>query len=295
MRVLADRRSFTLDLGHHVAELVLYYRRSQSYELIVGGIPQSRVSLAYPELLDYPYVRHIARMLDAAAPAGAPLRTVHLGAGALTLPRYLAATRPGSPQLVVEYERALGEAVLAALPLPDGADVTMLWGDARSLAESAPTATGWADVPFTVVDLWDAARVSAHVSSVEFYSAVARRMSRGGVMAVNLLDGGGFSYARGQAASLASLFEHVAVVLDTEPFGHPPIDNVVVFASDSPIAVAEHPELLDDNDNDPDDPAGSRPTVLSGAELERWVGDAALVTDATATDSPDPDAAELPG
>jgi hypothetical protein len=279
----ADRRTFTLDLATHRAELVLYYRKSQSYELIVGGIPQSRVSLAYPELLDYPYVRHIARMLDAAAPAGEPLRVVHLGAGALTLPRYLAATRPGSPQIVVEYERALGEAVLEALPLPAGADVTMLWGDARELA-----AEGWPEAPFTIVDLWDAARVSAHVSSAEFYALVAQRMSPGGVMAVNLLDGGAFEYARGQAATLAELFENVAVVLDTQPYGHPPVDNVVVFASDSPLAVAAHPELLDDNDNDEDDPAGTRPTVLSGADLTRWIAGAPPVTDATAVDSPDP-------
>jgi hypothetical protein len=284
----ADRRAFTLDLAHHRAELVPYYRKSQSYELIVGGIPQSRVSLAYPELLDYPYVRHIARMLDAAAPAGTPLRTVHLGGGALTLPRYVAATRPESAQLVVEFERALGEAVLEALPLPEGADVTMLWGDARELAATAGAETGWHDVPFTIVDLWDAARVSAHVSSAEFYALVAARMSPGGVMAVNLLDGGSFEYARGQAATLATLFGHVAVVLDTEPFGHPPVDNVVVFASDSPIAVAAHPELLDDNDNDDDDPAGPRPTVLNGAELAAWVDGASRVTDATAVDSPDP-------
>ncbi|WP_382304136.1 spermidine synthase [Herbiconiux sp. UC225_62] len=284
----ADRRAFSLDLAHHRAELVLYYRKSQSYELIVGGIPQSRVSLAYPELLDYPYVRHIARMLDAAAPAGEPLRTVHLGAGALTLPRYVAATRPGSPQIVVEYERALGEAVLQALPLPEGADVTMLWGDARQLAASPPADVGWDNIPFTIVDLWDAARVSAHVSSSEFYALVAKRMSPGGVLAVNLLDGGAFEYARGQAATLAALFGNVAVVLDTRPYGHPPVDNVVVFASDSSLAVAEHPDLLDDNDNDEDDPAGPRPTVLSGAELTRWVDEAAPVTDATAVDSPDP-------
>ncbi|MFB2597178.1 spermidine synthase [Herbiconiux sp. P17] len=290
----ADRRAFSLDLAHHRAELVLYYRKSQSYELIVGGIPQSRVSLSYPELLDYPYVRHIARMMDAAAPTGEPLRAVHLGAGALTLPRYLAVSRPGSPQIVVEYERALGEAVLGALPLPAGADVTMLWGDARELAASSSADVSWHDVPFTIVDLWDAARVSAHVSSFEFYTLVAKRMSRAGVMAVNLLDGGAFDYARGQAATLATLFEHVAVVLDTEPFGHPPIDNVVVFASDAPLAVASHPELLDDNDNDEDDPAGPRPTVLSGADLTRWIADAAPVTDATAVDSPDPSDPRFP-
>ncbi|MDO9395631.1 MAG: fused MFS/spermidine synthase [Herbiconiux sp.] len=283
---MAGRRSsFSLELSRHRAKLVLTDRRTESYELSVGGIPQSTVSLRFPELLDYPYVRHIARVIDAAAPPGEPLRLVHLGAGALTLPRYAAATRPGSPQLVVEFEPALYEAVVAALPLPAGSDIRMLAGDARALAEQSPNAEGWHDAAVTVVDLWDAARIAARVASAEFYGAVAGRMAPGGVMAVNLLDGGSFEWARGQAATLASLRPHVAVVLDSEPGGAwPEPDNVVVLASDAPLAVVAHPELLDDPDAEE-----PRPHILSGARLTEWIAGAAVVTDATAVDSPDPD------
>ena len=41
-------------------------------------------------------------MADLAFPPGEPLRVLHLGGGALTLPRYLQHTRPASRQLVAD-------------------------------------------------------------------------------------------------------------------------------------------------------------------------------------------------
>lgn len=252
---------------------------SRSFELSVGGIPQSVVSLEDPRRLAYPYIRHVARMIDAAAPGGTPLRVAHLGAGGLTLPRYVAVTRPGSRQIVVEFEREVLDAVLEALPLPEPNDIQVLYGDAREIA-SDPVASPWQDSAFTVVDLWDAAIIRAHVASREFYALVAARAAVGGVVAVNLLDGHPFDYARRQAATLAGLFAHVAVVLDFEPEDDEgPLGNVVVVASDAPLAVTERPELLGE----------PRPHVLHGPELERWIGGAVPMTDADATDSPDPD------
>ena len=63
--------------------------------LLIDGVPQSHVDLEDPGYLDFEYVRRIGHVIDEAAPAGQPLRVLHLGAGALTLARYVAATRPG--------------------------------------------------------------------------------------------------------------------------------------------------------------------------------------------------------
>jgi spermidine synthase len=48
------------------------------------------------------------------------VHALHLGGGALTLPRYLAHTRPGSRQLVAEVDDALTDLVREHLPLPPG-------------------------------------------------------------------------------------------------------------------------------------------------------------------------------
>lgn len=296
---------FSLMLDDRRAKLMQSKRRPGRYELSVDGIPQSVVSLTEPTDLEYEYTQHIARAMDAAAEPGAPLFTVHLGAGALTLARYVEATRTGSPQLVVEFEPALYDAVVAALPLPPGTDLRVIFGDARVVADadlpgeersSAPSSpaptpgaatavgtavdTDWVDARFTVVDLWDAAVIRHRVASQEFYRRVAARSAPEGVVAVNLLDGHPFEYSRRQAATLSTVFDHIAVVLDAEPNDDEgPLGNVVVFASDEPLAVVTNPELL----------GTPRPHMLHDAALTSWIDGARIMTDADGTDSPDPD------
>ncbi|MHC9043851.1 spermidine synthase [Microbacterium saperdae] len=300
-----NRRVFSLSLDNRKAKLVQSRRHPGRYELSVDGIAQSVVSMTEPTLLEYAYTQHIARAMDAAAEPGAPLFTVHLGAGALTLARYVEATRAGSPQLVVEFEPALYAAVTAALPLPAGSDVRVIFGDARTVADAelpgekrspappspAPTlgaaATGrpavdteWADARFTVVDLWDAAVIRHRVASQEFYRRVAARSAAAGVVAVNLLDGHPFEYSRRQAATLRSVFDHVAVVLDAEPEDDEgPLGNVVIFASDEPLDIVASPDLL----------GTPRPSFLHDSALTSWIAEARIMTDADGTDSPDPD------
>ncbi|PZU49739.1 MAG: spermine synthase [Microbacterium sp.] len=273
------RRVFSLMLGDREAVLLRSRLRPGRYELRVDGVPQSIVSASDPTALVYSYARRIARAIDAAAPAGAPLFAVHLGAGALTLPRYVEATRPGSRQLVVEFEPELYAAVLAALPLPPHADVRAVFGDARDVADSRE-ATLWTGAQFTVVDLWDAAVIRHRVASREFYARITDRATPGGVVAVNLLDGHPFEYSRRQAATLRSVFEHVAVTLDFDPDDEEgPLGNVLVFASNRPLAIAQRPALLGP-------PAAH---LFTGDELAAWIGAARIMTDADGTDSPDPD------
>ncbi|MGI0521845.1 spermine synthase [Microbacterium maritypicum] len=300
-----NRRVFSLMLDNRKAKLMESKRRPGRFELSVDGIPQSVVSMTEPTSLEYAYIQHIARAIDAAADPGAPLFTVHLGAGALTLARYVEATRAGSPQLAVEFEPALYAAVIAALPLPPGADLRVIFGDARAVADadlpgwkrsSAPSSpspaldaaasgstavdTDWVDARFTVVDLWDAAVIRHRVASQEFYRRVAARSASDGIVAVNLLDGHPFEYSRRQAATLSSVFDHIAVVLDAEPEDDEgPLGNVVIFASDEPLDVVTNPDLL----------GSPRPHMLHDDSLTSWIAEARIMTDADGTDSPDPD------
>lgn len=306
---------FSFALAHHGARLALVDDASLSYELRVGGIPQSRVCLTDPRRLAYPYVRQIARAVEAHAPAGQPLRCLHLGAGALTLPRYLAVSRPGSEQLVVEKERELCRAVLSALPLPPGNRIRMLYGEARRVLErtqrravltaglradggrgrtgrqdaaaeprrASGTRAGEKRAELVIVDLWEAARIDARVASVEFYASVAAVTEPGGLVAVNLLDGGDFDYLRAQAATVAAVFAHVALVLDVSPQLPAPLGNALLFASDSPLALTATDGALREVD---ETGRTGEPFVVHGEALREWWGDACPMTDATATDSP---------
>jgi spermidine synthase len=247
--------------------------------LVVDGTPQSHVDLDDPTHLSFEYVRRIGHGIDLLAPAGAPITAVHLGGGAFTLPRYIEATRPGSRQQVVEIDSALVEFVREQLPLPRGASIRVRHGDARAVLEKFPPGLrGTVDV--VVVDVFAGARTPAHVTSVEFYRAVASLLSPTGLVAVNVADGAGLAFARGQAATLSQVFAEVALVVDPQMLKARRFGNVVAFASASALPFEGMPRLV------ASDPVPAK--VVEGRELRNFIAGAAVSTDATATKSPAP-------
>src|SRR5580698_1057679 len=91
--------------------------RPGAWMLLVDGVPQSHVDLNDPQHLELEYMRRLGHVADLAAPPGEPLRVLHLGAGGLSLARYVAATRPGSDQLAIESDPEVAELVRERLPL----------------------------------------------------------------------------------------------------------------------------------------------------------------------------------
>ncbi len=113
-----ERHAVHRETGSGLAELVPDMSRTASWLLFLDGIPQSQVDLEDPGYLEFEYMRRIGHVADLAFPPGEPLRALHLGGGAMTLPRYIAHTRPGSAQLVAELDAELTELVRRHLPLP---------------------------------------------------------------------------------------------------------------------------------------------------------------------------------
>lgn len=93
-RAAAAPLTETVDGG--LAELVPDRERPRAWTLLVDGAPQSHVDLDDPAHLSFAYQRRLGHVVDLAAPSNRPLQAVHLGGGALTLARYVAATRPRS-------------------------------------------------------------------------------------------------------------------------------------------------------------------------------------------------------
>src|SRR6516164_7927348 len=160
--------------AHGRVELLRDADRRAAWLLLVDGVPQSHIDLDDPGYLDFEYVRRLGHVIDTAAPPGQPLRVLHLGAGALTLARYVAATRPGSPQLAVEVDAALVDLVRLRLPLRR---VRVRVGDARAVLERLRA--GSYDV--VIADVFAAGRTPAHLTSVEFVAAARRVLGGDGV------------------------------------------------------------------------------------------------------------------
>ena len=91
-----DRDLETFPVGQGTAQLIPDPDRASGWTLAVGNTPQSHVDLEDPTYLEFEYIRWIGHLIDLVAPEGSPLNVLHLGGGAWTLARYVAATRPGS-------------------------------------------------------------------------------------------------------------------------------------------------------------------------------------------------------
>jgi spermidine synthase len=241
--------------------------------LLIDGVPQSHVDLDDPGYLEFEYVRRLGHVIDTAAPAVQPLHVLHLGAGALTLARYVAATRPDSKQLAVEIDAALADLVRVRLPLRR---VRVRIGDARAVLERL-TARSF-DV--VIADVFAGGRTPAHLTSAEF-AAAARRVLRGpGVFAANVADGAPLAHARAQVATARAVFPRTCLIADAAVLRGRRFGNLVLVASPGPLPLDVLTRLA------AADPMPGR--VLHGGELTRFAAGAKPVTDANARPSPAP-------
>ncbi len=275
------------------AELLPDIDAADAWLLFVNGVPQSGVDLADPGYLEFEYIRRIGHAVDLAFPAGEPLRALHLGGGALTLPRYLAHTRPGSRQLVAELDDALTDLVRGHLPLPAGHRIRVRAADARAVAESVRVAS----YDLVIADVFAGAVTPGHLTTAEFAAATARALRPGGVYAVNVAAGlpspgratpretsdGKFSVsgtpsldgARAAVATVRSVYKETCVIAEASVLRGRRRGNLVILASDQPLPEAALGRAV------AGDPFPAR--VVAGEELRRFAASAAVVTDAMVT------------
>jgi SAM-dependent methyltransferase len=261
------------------AELLADADRDGSWMLLVNGTPQSHVDLVDPTHLEFEYVRRIGHVLDLAGQPDqpdAPLDVVHLGGGALTLPRYVAATRAGSRQRVVEIDQPLTDLVREYLPLPRGARIRVRADDARVGLAALHRAS--ADV--VVCDVFAGARTPGHLTSTEFVAEAHRVLRPGGVYVANVADGPPLRFARGQVATLCSAFRNICLLAEPGTLRGRRFGNLVAVASDAELPIAGYIRRC------ARDPMPAR--VVHGRDLVRFVGTARPVTDAEAVASPEP-------
>lgn len=264
-----------VEVDHAAAELAGDPDRPRAWTLLLDGTAQSYVDLDDPTHLEFEYVRRLGHVVDSVAPPGTTLRVLHLGGGAWTLPRYVAATRPGSPQRVVELDGALVELVAARLPVDDPSIELHVADARRALADAPP---GRADL--VVLDVFAGSRVPAHLTTVESVRAAAAALRPGGVYAVNVADSAPLAFARGQIAALAQVFSDVAVIVAPRVLHGPRFGNLVLLGSDADLPDAPLVRRL------AADPFPAR--LLGDRDARRLARDAVAPTDATATPSPLP-------
>jgi len=237
--------------------------------LRLDGEDCSHVDLRDPRRIDFAYVRRIADLADVLAPPRRPLDALHLGGGGFTLPRYLAATRPGSRQEVAEIDAGLVALAREHLGLRDVRGLRVRVADARAVLEKrAPVS---ADL--VVLDAFHGTTVPAHLTTAEFVQQAAVVLRPSGAFAANVIDAPPLPTARALAAAVAERFPHVAIVATRKVVRGRQGGNVVVLgasqASSLPLQELSRRAL-----------AGPVPELVVGGEaFTAWLGGARPIHD----------------
>lgn len=235
------------------------------------GHPQSYVDPQDPGHLVFEYIQHMAAVIEATFPGPDPIGVTHVGGAGLTLPRWVQATRPGSPQIVLEPDEDLTAAVRAELPLPRGHRIRVRPVPGREGVAALKDSSAHV----VLVDAFDEGSVPADLQTVEFFDEVARVLRPGGVLAMNSPDEPDWRHLRDVVAGAQEAFAPsgaVALVAMRDVLKRRRYGNALVVASRRPLDLDEIRRQV-----------GRWPFpsgVLGGAHLTRRTSGGRPVTDA---------------
>jgi spermidine synthase len=254
------------ETGYFCARVTTDEFREGGRVLWLDTLRHSYVDLLDPTYLDFRYARLVADTVLTTAPAG-PLDALYVGGGGFTLPRWLAAERPGSTNTVLELDPSLVGIAEDELGLvPEEIDEIAI-GDAR--LGIADTPEGSFDV--VVGDAFGGLSVPWHLTTREFLEDVRSRLTPEGLYVMNLIDYPPFRFARAEAATLAEVFPEVLVLAPPEYLDGRAGGNVVLAAGAAPFDVAAIEAAVADR-------AGSE-VALTGADAARWIDGSPILTD----------------
>ncbi|REE94716.1 spermidine synthase [Thermomonospora umbrina] len=203
--------------------------------LNVGGVPQSYVDLADPTYLGFEYMRLMGDVIDCLGTGREPLDVVHVGGGACTLARYVAATRPGSRQLVLEPDAELVGFVREHLPLRDVRGLRVRVVDGRAGVRALPDASD----DLLVLDAFADTAMPAELATEEFAREARRVLRPSGVHLVNLADGHRLEFARRMVVTVRSIFPRTLLLADPGVLRGRRFGNLVLAASAVDLPEAE--------------------------------------------------------
>jgi hypothetical protein len=221
--------------------------RPLGWTLLVDGVPQSYVDLGDPAHLEFPYAKLLGRVVRMKSAR----RVLHLGGGALMIPRMLQHLRPETEQLVIERDPELLGLVRMYLPYPDSIEVEL--ADAReALDRSAAQA-----YDLIVSDAFQGAAMSATVGTSGFVAAARRALRPDGLLAMNLTDIPPLAQTRIQAATALSAFDDVALFGESTILRGRRAGNIILLAGHIPVIKS-----------------GKDERIVGGADLAEFIGGA---------------------
>lgn len=252
--------SVRLSRSGQLAELFPDTLTHNGVVLSIGGAEQSHVEVDDPSFLLHDYIRRMRSIITAGFGDERPSNALHLGAGALTLPRWLQHWQPGLAQTVVDYEPELVEFVLQHLPMHPKPESVVDDAAAALIEQLAGRA-----YDLVVVDLFNSDQAPGHLTTAEFFENCLARVSPRGLLVVNFGDDAGMRFARRLTSTMVSVLGPGALLAaPDEVLGGGSEGNLVLAAAARGFSQGQQNMIW---------AAGPHPgSLLSGDELIAWTG-----------------------
>lgn len=235
--------------------------------LFLDTLRHSCVHRNDPTALDFSYAQILSDVIGSIGDGSSPLTALHIGGGGFTMPRYVAATRPGSDNQVLELDPTLVRIAEDQLGLTTSDSLRVRVGDARVGLREQPAA----HYDLVIGDAFGGQAVPWHLTTVECMAQIKRTMTTNGVYALNLIDYPPLGFARAEAATLRRMFRTVAVIAPPARLDRTEGGNFVMVASDAPLdiqGIAAANAVRGDDDE-----------VATGERLDRFIGPSPVLTD----------------
>jgi spermidine synthase len=222
-------------------------------KLMLDSVTNAVVRLDRPQELTV-YNILFGAALDSLREPGAPIRALHIGGGGFTVPRYIAATRPGSANTVMEIDPAVVDTARNDFGLRSDPSLQIQEGDARLLIGDERSDSYDA----VIGDAFSGLTVPWQLTTKEFLEEVRRVLKPRGVYMMNLIDPG-MAFVKAEAATLREMFDYVGLFY----LG----GNRILVAADWPIVEPMYAQLED------------YVPPVSGDDLDRLIGGARILED----------------
>ncbi len=199
--------------------------------LVLDRLVHSYTSLDNPEKLVYGYEKMYAEVTAYLAEQHDPLRTLFIGGGGYTFPRYMEAVYPTSRNDVIEIDPGVTQIAYEYLGLDPNTGIKSYNEDARMFLAQEPDQT----YHLIMGDAFNDFSVPYHLTTREFNDQVQQWLAPDGYYVVNIIDGSRGDFLRAYTHTLRQTFDHVYLAPTIEGWRESPRSTFVLVAGDTPL------------------------------------------------------------
>lgn len=209
--------------------------------LILDRLVHSYTSLEDPTQLVYGYEQIYAEATAYRAQRDDHLRTLFIGGGGYTFPKYMEAVYSGSDLTVIEIDPGVTQVAYDLLGLSSDTNIVSYNEDARQFLERDPgTVANGEQAAYDLImgDAFNDFSVPYHLTTVEFNERVKAWLAQDGLYMINLIDNARGDFVRAYTHTLRQSFAHVYLVPTIDSWRSSVRSTFVLIGTDKPLDLA---------------------------------------------------------